>query len=456
MNKKYLIRRLTALEYVKFMGLTDADYKKMINMNVSSASIYKQCGNGIVTNCPQLIFEHLYKAIHDSNYVCVDESSTHTHSNVDNRQNISANILFAGIGCQDRGIQNTGCWNLEVHSISEIDKDAVVSYASIHCGLTPELIDSYTDYPTRIEMSNDLSNINLGFDPMKNKPFDWTKLVNKKSKDLEKYWLACKLSNNLGDISKIQALPYADLWTFSYPCTDLSSAGSMKGMIKGQTRSGLLYEVTRLLETTPNENRPKYLLMENVKNLVSDKFKLQFDELCAFLNSMGYNNYWKVIDSKDCGIPQSRERVFMISIRKDIDTKQFKFSKPFDSGLRMTDMLSDTVDNSYYILNDRSDNVIASCVNKLNTFSIHGVNNIVVLGNMTTNTGKLHQEGRIMWIHGISPTLCARDYKGSHRILVESPFTEEEYAELCKNAENSKGYHTIDAVSSTSTINKLF
>lgn len=80
----------------------------------------------------------------------------------------------------------------------------MLSYAAIHCDLTPEMVDTYTDYPSREEMARQLTEINLGYDPEKNKPYDWYKLSRRKSGDINKYWLANKLTHNLGDINKIE------------------------------------------------------------------------------------------------------------------------------------------------------------------------------------------------------------------------------------------------------------
>lgn len=344
------IRKLTPVEYMLFMGMTIEDTEKMYAVDISDSSMYKQAGNGIVTNCVQLIFEHMYKSQYDSHYICSDETTDYKNISVENKIPLTANILFSGVGMQDRGIKNSNCFDLIINATSEIDKEAIVSYAAIHCGLTKDMIETYADYPSREQMIADLKELNIGYDFTKNKPYDWNKLINRKSKDIEKYWLSCKLSNNKGDISKISDLPYADLWTFSFPCTSISTSGKMEGIIKGKTKSGLLYEVMRLLQDT--DNKPKYLLMENVKTLCSDKFKPQFNELCKFLNNMGYNNYGQIMNAKDFGIPQNRERVFMLSIRKDIDTMKFTFPNPFNNGLRLSDLLLDNVDDKYYITDD--------------------------------------------------------------------------------------------------------
>lgn len=264
-------------------------------------------------------------------------------------EKITVNELFSGIGAQVSALERLGI-PFEIKHTSDIDHNAVLSYASIHCGLTEEVINTYTEYPTREEMARQLTEINLGYDFQKNKPYNWYRFVNSKSKELEKYWLANKFSKNLGDISKLEHLDYADFWTYSFPCTDISVAGKQEGIKQGQTRSGLLYEVQRLLERANKMLAlPKYLMLENVKNLMGKKFKSQFDEWVAWLDELGYNTYWKVLNAKDYGVPQNRERVFAISIRKDIDDGKFKFPQPFDNGVRLKDVLEDNVDEKYYL-----------------------------------------------------------------------------------------------------------
>lgn len=279
---------------------------------------------------------------------------------------LTGNILFSGIGAQERGFEDSGLFEIDVLTTSDICKEAVLSYAAIHCGLTNELVEEYQEYPTREEMAQYLTNINMGYEPDKNKYYDWFKLVKKKSKELEKYWLACKLSNNLGDISKIEELPYADFWTVSFCCQDISVAGKMKGLKPDSgTRSSLLWDNIKLLERAKNNNTlPKYIMFENVKNLVSKKFINDFNDLIDVLGELGFNTYWKVINGKDCGVPQNRERVFVIAIRKDIDTKKFEFPIPFDNGLRLRDILESVVDEKYYLKKSSCESIINSFFSK--------------------------------------------------------------------------------------------
>ena len=191
---------------------------------------------------------------------------------------------FAGYGSQSIALRNLGI-EYEVVAISEIDKYAIKAYEAIHG-------------PT----------------------------------------------NNLGDICKIDPsdIPDHDLFTYSFPCQDLSVAGKQAGLGKG-TRSGLLYECEKVIEA----KKPKYLLLENVKNLVGKKFKPQFDEWLDYLKSLGYTNYWKVLNAKDYGVPQNRERVFVVSILGE--HKPYEFPKPIPLDKCIANILEDEVDEKYYI-----------------------------------------------------------------------------------------------------------
>ena len=123
--------------------------------------------------------------------------------------------------------------------------------------------------------------------------------------DTERLWFA-------DDIRKVRGwdLPKADLWTFGFPCQDVSIAGKQKGIKRG-TRSGLFYEVMRLLDEA-EENRPKWLICENVKNLLSIEGGRGFLEVLSEMDKRGYNAEWKVYNSKDYGVPQNRERVYIV------------------------------------------------------------------------------------------------------------------------------------------------
>ena len=191
---------------------------------------------------------------------------------------------FSGYGSQSIALRNLGIEH-EVVAISEIDKYAIKAYEEIH---GPTL--------------------------------------------------------NLGDISKIDVndIPQHDLFTYSFPCQDLSVAGKQKGLGEG-TRSGLLYECEKVIEHC----RPKYLLLENVKNLVGKKFKADFDKWLEYLEGLGYTNYWKVLNAKNYGVPQNRERVFVVSILGEHEPFEWPTPIPLDKCI--ADILEEQVDEKYYL-----------------------------------------------------------------------------------------------------------
>ena len=271
---------------------------------------------------------------------------------------------FSGVGMQERGIELSNLFNMDVVATSEIDTNAVIGYAAIHNGLTEQMIADYKDYPSREEMVKWLEDHNIGYDPMKNKSYNWQKKIKAKKNDIEKAWLACQLSKNVGDISKVESLPQCNLLTYSFPCSDVSISGKIAGFKRDSgTRSSLVHEIMRLLvEYKERDELPEYLLMENVKNLVSKKFIGDFNDIISLLDDIGYNTYWQILNGKECGVPQNRERVFALSIRKDVDSSKFEFPKPFDNGLRLKDMLMKNVDEKYYITNDRAKKLIEDLV----------------------------------------------------------------------------------------------
>lgn len=345
--------------------------------------------------------------------------------------------LFSGIGAQVEGIANTGLYEVEVVATAEIDKEAMVSYASVHNGLDLGEEVGLTD----AEMREELMSRGIGMTEKGTNPIERLR-----GTALKRYYLAMKKSKNLGDICKIERLPEVDFLTYSSPCTDYSFAGKRAGgnwkclgcgteyaplglsvderytcpkcgggNIKS-TRSGLLFEVERLLVRAKADGQlPKYLLLENVKALVSKKFKGDFDSWIDRLEAMGYNTYYTVLNAKDCGIPQNRERVFAVSIRKDIDTGKFVFPKPFDSGLRLKDMLEDKVEDKYYsatpVLDDFIKNNPQIDLSTAVQDTGKGGNTIQQLGNIQYRGSWVNrQRDRVYRTDGIGP--CLQVFQG--------------------------------------------
>ena len=282
---------------------------------------------------------------------------------------------FAGIGAVSKALERLGIPN-ELVGFSEIDKYAIKSFGLIH------------------NVSEELNN---------------------------------------GDVCLIDEtkLPDFDLYTFGSPCQDFSVAGKQKGATWtcedcgyeynpldvhyskrdvcpdcnkqniNKTRSSLVVEALRIIRY----KKPKYLLMENVKNLVGKQFKPSFDNIIAELQEYGYNTYWKVLNAKDYGIPQNRERVFVISIRKDIDNGNFKFPTGFDNSIRLRDLLEYEVDDKYYISQDKTEKLLEQLKNK------------EISNGSMLDLSQAKREGMPRVYNDISCTLTSRDYKEPRCIL---------------------------------------
>lgn len=151
---------------------------------------------------------------------------------------------------------------------------------------------------------------------------------------------------NVGDVLKVNwgGQPDFDCLTYSFPCQDISNAGKQRGFAEGSgSRSSLLWECEKAIVA----KKPKWLLMENVKALVSEKFMPDFQKWIDRLSELGYESTWKILNAKDFGIPQNRERVFMVSILND--DRMFHFPKKMKLEKRLKDVLEENVDEKYYL-----------------------------------------------------------------------------------------------------------
>jgi DNA (cytosine-5)-methyltransferase 1 len=213
---------------------------------------------------------------------------------------------FAGIGAQNKAFKNSKL-DYEIVATSDWFIDAILAYDAIHCKKKRVKVPSYEEqikYLEQFTFSNDSV-----------KPC--TNLIKKKPEEIEKLYIANKRVKNLGSITEIHAdiIPDHDLLTYSFPCQDLSTGGKTKGMKKGSgTRSGLLWEIERILKELSEQNRlPKYLLMENVKAILAPSNEKDFKMWQNFLRKLGYENEVMVLSGKYFGVPQDRARCFMVS-----------------------------------------------------------------------------------------------------------------------------------------------
>jgi DNA (cytosine-5)-methyltransferase 1 len=236
---------------------------------------------------------------------------------------------FAGIGCQRMALDKLGI-DYEVVGISEIDKYALASYKAMH-----------NECP------------------------------------------------NLGSITDIKGkdMPKTDIFTYSFPCTDLSKAGQQKGL-NTDTRSGLIFEVLRLLHEMQEHNKlPQVLIMENVVDLVQVKFIEQWKEIQFEIEQMGYTNYTFTMNAKNYGVAQNRDRVFMVSI---LGKYYYEQPKPIPLDKRLKDYLEPNVDEKYYL----SDKLLSFFIQnsksneaKGNGFRFKPKENDSTANAITTNTG---------------------------------------------------------------------
>ena len=223
--------------------------------------------------------------------------------------------------------------------------------------------------------------------------------------------------------------------TIVHNCQDISVAGKEKGFEKGSgTRSGLLWECERVIKHV----KPKYLLMENVKNLVGKKFKPGFEEWLQALEDIGYTNYWSILNAKDYGIPQNRERVFCVSILGEHEP--YEFPKPVELELRLKDMLEDEVDDKFYLGKER--------IGQLK-FKNSEKSNVIANGNHSS----YNSTSAIYDIDKWSPTLAARDYKDPKRILV--PKVEQVAQYDTPNRKNTNRFRTYDGEGISPTLTTM-
>lgn len=306
---------------------------------------------------------------------------------------------FCGYGSQSIALENIGVPH-EVVAISDIDADVLISYGAIRDDLNKSI--SLTDD----EIKKWLMDRNIGWDFQKQK----SSIPRMKKDKLHKLYNACVQHNCLGDISIIDpnSIPDHDLFTYSFPCQDISVAGNQKGLEKGGgTRSGLLWECEKIIAA----KKPKYLLMENVKNLVGKKFKADFDKWCSWLEEQGYKNFWKVLNAKDYGVPQNRERVFMVSILDENAT--YEFPEKFQLELRLKDILEDVVDEKYYIDNEASKKLLTQLKDKIN--SEGRVNNV---GNINPSGNGMN--GNVFDSDGLAPTVTTNKGEGQKIVIDKS------------------------------------
>ena len=264
--------------------------------------------------------------------------------------------LFGGVGSQAMALRDLGL-DFEHYRLVELDKYAIASYNAIH-----------------------------------NTNFTLTDICKVRGADL--------------GIENTEEFCY--LLTYSFPCQDLSSAGKGRGMAKGGgTRSGLLWEVKRLLDEV--DHLPQVLLMENVPEVKSQRNIKDFHAWQDFLISKGYTNYVDVLNAKDFGVAQNRERCFMVSILGEYN---YKFPQAVKLTKTVNDYLEDEVDRKYYVDTEKSKKLINDLIERGEISNRNSVNNV---GNINPSGNGMN--GSVYSSDGLSPALTTNKGEGAKFVV---------------------------------------
>lgn len=301
--------------------------------------------------------------------------------------------LFAGYGSQSKALEELGKWGLKFQhwKICEWAVKSIQAYKDLHfANDNNDYSKDFTfEYIAQILFENGISS-------NYNEPMTLEQIKRLGEKQCRNIYNNCVATHNLVNIQKCTAEKleitdtdkYDYVLTYSFPCQDLSKAGLQKGMGKGSgTRSGMLWEVERILDELNEIGRaklPKILLMENVPDVIGSGAIKDFAKWLGKLESLGYKCYWKILNAKDFGIPQNRERCFMISVLGDYF---YGFPQTIPLTYKLVDVLETNVDEKFYL-------------------SQKAIN-----GKLNTQFNVSSLEMTLPQKDGCCRTLCARDYK---------------------------------------------
>jgi DNA (cytosine-5)-methyltransferase 1 len=298
--------------------------------------------------------------------------------------------LYGGIGSQYKALKNIGV-NVKEHYLVEVDIDATISYAAIHCDLDTHLLKPAPPKEVMIEY---LTPFNFR---SHDKPANLSRLNGDK---LKKLYVATKLSNNLGDVSKLNDLPSVDLITWSTPCQDFSLAGSGKGF--DGDRGGLTFLTLKLFRNL--SYKPTFLLFENVPAITNKNFIEGFNLMLSELEDLGYTNHVMKLNARDYGIPQNRDRVYVLSVKKE-HPLEFKSPQKIELTKRLKDFLDKEVDEKFWLTDKQ--------LQMLKNIDFEKINLDTETPKIARTPSSREYKGFKDW----SPTLCARDFKDPNWVI---------------------------------------
>jgi DNA (cytosine-5)-methyltransferase 1 len=321
---------------------------------------------------------------------------------------------FAGIGAQTKALKNISSEEniiVENVGISEWYINAIIAYSKIHhLDEFNQLIEKYKD-KTKEEIIKEFEdNQNFVFSSDSKKV---SNLKNIKEKTIKELYVANKVSKNYGSINEIKGIDLPndiDILTYSFPCQSLSLQGKQGGLSKDSgTTSSLIWQVLRLLKEAKAAGKlPKVLLMENVKSLFNSKFICTWNEVKSILDSYGYNTYDTTINALDKGSIQRRERVFGVSILKEIDTGfSFNNSNHKKNNKSIRDILEGFVDEKFFL-----NKLVKHIGNEEFKLKPSGISSLT-LQNYTT----FQSENILYSINGKAPTFTASGANSRIKII---------------------------------------
>ena len=255
--------------------------------------------------------------------------------------------LFGGYGSQAFALKYLGV-KFEHWKLCEWAVKSIQAYKDAH------FKDDNNDYSKELVREQLIDYLaNKGISANYNEPMSYEQVKRLSEEKLSQIYNNIKATHNLVNIQQVKGIDleitdtdkYCYIMTYSFPCQDLSSAGLGKGMEKGSgTRSGLLWEVERILDEC--KEKPQVLLMENVPEVIGSNNVKHFAKWLEKLESLGYHCYWQVLNAKDYGIPQNRERCFMVSVLGDY---YYEFPNKIKLEHKLKDLLEENVDKKFYL-----------------------------------------------------------------------------------------------------------
>ena len=321
-----VIRKLTERECLRLMGVEDADIDKIAAAGVSRSGMYKLAGNSIVVDVLYHIFRKAF----------IERGSDDAQMSI-----------FDVCGEEDTEVYTTGRPLRVVTLCSGYDSQ---------CLALERLKRDFPPFDYELVAWSE-------FDPAVKTPVERQPAVVAHNA-LFPGWSG----RNLGDMTKIdwEKVPDFDLLTYSTPCQSISQAGLQHGFREGSgTRSSIIWNVRDALRV----RRPRYALLENVAAMVSEKFLPMFNMWADEVTRLGYGNHARLLNAKDYGVPQNRERIFLFSI---LGGANYRFPKPFPLGRRLSDLLEDEVDAGYYINPGMTEKFTEENIGMIRKFALEG------------------------------------------------------------------------------------